>query len=131
MSLTNTDSPELLRAIHVSAGFFKLFGASVEIGRTFSDQEDVPHGPRVAVISDGFWRRRFGADRSLVGKSIPLGGESYLVIGVVRDMEPIHSTFSILGPSLRIDTPAGTPEEQFAVAQADRPEVAHALAGRI
>jgi predicted permease len=42
----------------------------------------------------------------LVGKSISLGDESYVVIGVVRDMEPIHSTSSIMGPSLRIDTPA-------------------------
>lgn len=106
VSLTNTDRPELLRAINVSAGFFKLFGASIEIGRTFTDLEDVPHGPPVAVISDGFWRRRFGADRSLVGKSISLGGESYVVVGVVRDMEPIHFSSSLLGPSLRIDTPA-------------------------
>ena len=107
ISLTNTEHPETLRASHVSAGFFKLFGASVELGRTFTDQEDVPHGPRVAVISDGFWRRRFGADRTLVGKTISLGGESYVVLGVVHDMEPNHSTFSlILGPSLRIDTPA-------------------------
>lgn len=106
VNLTNTDHPELLRTIHVSAGFFKLFGASVEIGRTFTDQEDVPRGPRVAVISDGFWCRRFGADRSLVGKSIPLGGEPYVVIGVVRDLEPIHSAWNSLGPSLHIDTPA-------------------------
>jgi predicted permease len=107
ISLTNTDHPETLRASHVSAGFFKLFGASLEVGQTFTNQEDVPHGPKVAVISDGFWRRRFGADRSLVGKTISLGGESYVVVGVVHDMEPTHSTFSLLmGPSIRIDTPA-------------------------
>ncbi len=107
VSLTNTDHPETLRASHVSAGFFKLFGASVEIGRSFTDQEDVPHGPKVAVISDGFWRRRFGADPSLVGKTISLGGESYVVLGVAPDMEPTYSSFSLwLGPSLRIDTPA-------------------------
>jgi predicted permease len=107
ISLTKTDHPETLRASHVSAGFFRLFGASVEAGRTFTDQEDVPHGPNVAVISDGFWRRRFGADPGLVGNTISLGGESYVVVGVVHDMEPSHSSFSLmLGPSLRIDTPA-------------------------
>jgi hypothetical protein len=107
VSLTNTDHPESLRAIPVSAGFFKLFGVSVVIGRTFAEKEDVPHGPRVVVISEGFWRRRFGADRGVVGKSISLGGEPYLVLGVVRDIEPFHSTFNLmLGPSLRIDTPA-------------------------
>jgi len=106
VNLTNTDRPERLRSIPVSADFFKLFGASIEIGRTFTAQEDVPGGPRLAVLSDGFWRRRFGADRTLVGKSILLGGEPYVVIGIVCDIEPIHSAWNAQGPSLRTDTPA-------------------------
>jgi hypothetical protein len=106
VNLTNTDRPQRLRSIPVSADFFKLFGASIEIGRTFTAQEDVPGGPRLAVLSDGFWRRRFSADRSMVGKSILLGGEPYVVIGIVRDIEPIHSGWNTQGPSLRTDTPA-------------------------
>jgi putative ABC transport system permease protein len=77
------DRPERLTSIHVSAGYFRLFGAPMEIGRPFTAQEDIPHGPRVVVISDGFWRRRFGADRSLLGKAILLGGEPHVVIGVL------------------------------------------------
>ena len=60
VNLTGGDRPERLTSIHVSANYFRLFGAQMEIGRAFTAQEDIPHGPRVAVISDGFWRRRFG-----------------------------------------------------------------------
>jgi putative ABC transport system permease protein len=83
VNLTEGDRPERLAAIHVSADYFRLFGASVEIGRTFTAREDIPGGPRLVVISDGFWRRRFGADRNLLGKGILLGGEPHVVIGVV------------------------------------------------
>ena len=72
VNLTGGDSPEQLKALHVSADYFQLFGAPVEIGRTFTAQEDIPGGPRLVVLSDGFWRQRFGADRKLVGKAILL-----------------------------------------------------------
>ena len=83
INLTGGDRPERLRGIHVSADYFRLFGAQVEIGRTFTAGEDIPGGPRLVVISNGFWRRRFGADRSLVGKAILLAGEPHVVIGVL------------------------------------------------
>jgi predicted permease len=79
--------------MHVSADYFRLFGAQVEIGRTFTAQEDIPGGPRLVVISDGLWRRRFGTDRSLVGRTILLAGEPHVVIGV-------------LGPTFGTDNPA-------------------------
>jgi len=77
------DRPERLTSIHVSASYFRLFGAPIEIGRAFTAEEDIPHGPKVVVISDGFWPPRFGADRSLLGKAILLGGEPHVVIGVL------------------------------------------------
>jgi predicted permease len=83
VNLTGGDRPERLTSFHVSANYFRLFGAPMEIGRPFTAQEDIPHGPKVAVISDGFWRRRFGADRNLLGKAILLGGEPHVVIGVL------------------------------------------------
>jgi putative ABC transport system permease protein len=83
VNLTGGDRPERLTSIHVSASYFRLFGAPMEIGRAFTAQEDIPHGPKVVVVSDGFWRRRFGADRSLLGKAILLGGEPHVVIGVL------------------------------------------------
>ena len=83
MNLTESELPEQVRAVRVSADYFRLFGAPVERGRTFSPDEDRLGGPRVAVISDGLWHRRFGGDPALVGKAILLGGEPHIVIGVL------------------------------------------------
>jgi len=83
VNLTGGDRPEQLKVLHVSADYFRLFGAPVEIGRTFTTQEDIPGGPPLAVISNGLWYRRFGRDRTLVGKAILLGDEPYVVIGVL------------------------------------------------
>jgi predicted permease len=83
ISLTGGDRPEHLKAVHVSAGYFDVFGASARVGRTFLPREDRPHGPRVAVISHGLWVRRFGSDREIVGRSVPLGGVPHEIIGVL------------------------------------------------
>jgi len=83
INLTGRDRPEQLKGVHVSAEFFRLFGARVVAGRTFSAEEDRPGGPPVVVLSGGLWQRRFGSDPNLVGRSIDLGGEPYTVIGVL------------------------------------------------
>ena len=83
VNLTGGDRPEQLKGVHVSAEFFPLFGARVVAGRTFSAEEDRPGGPPLAVITGGLWRRRFGSDPNLVGKSIDLGGEPYTVTGIL------------------------------------------------
>ena len=75
--------PEQLQAGQVSASYFKLFGAPVFRGRTFSSQEDLPGGPRVAVISYGLWQRRFGGDPNIIGKTILLSGDPHEVIGII------------------------------------------------
>jgi putative ABC transport system permease protein len=92
INLTGVDTPEQLKGIHVSANYFKLFGAPIELGRTFSAEEDLPHGPHVVVISDGLWHSHFAADPNMVGKTISLGGEPHVVIGVV-------------GPGFKVDPP--------------------------
>jgi len=83
INLTGGDRPEQLKGIHVSSGFFQLFGARVVAGKTFSAEEDRREGPPVVVLSGGLWQRRFGGDRSLVGKIIDLGGEGYTVTGIL------------------------------------------------
>src|ERR1043165_397451 len=57
---TSSGEPEQLRASQVSADFFPLFGVPMVRGRGFTEEEDRPSGPRVAVISYGLWQRRFG-----------------------------------------------------------------------
>lgn len=83
INLTGGERPEQLKGIHVSGDFFKLFGARVVAGRTFSAEEDRPSGAPVVVLSGGLWQRRFGGDPNLVGKAIDLGGEGFTVVGVL------------------------------------------------
>ena len=75
--------PEQVSGIHVTEGYFRMYGAPVALGRTFTRQEDSPHGGKVVVLSYGLWQRRFGGDTGLAGKSISLGNEPYTVVGVV------------------------------------------------
>ncbi len=83
VNLTGSELPEQLHSAQVSAGYFRLFGAAPVRGRTFSPQEDAPNGPKVAVLSYGFWRRRFGGDAAIVGRTISLGGAAHEVIGIL------------------------------------------------
>jgi predicted permease len=83
LNLSGGDRPEQIKGIHVSHEFFHLFGAQTMLGRTFTAEEDRPRGGSVAVLSYGVWQRRFGADPSIVGKTLALGGESVTVIGVI------------------------------------------------
>lgn len=84
VNFTGGDRPEQLKGVHVSEAFFRLFGARVIAGRTFTAEEDRPGGPALAVVSGGLWRRRFGSDPNLVGKVIDLGGEPFTVIGILN-----------------------------------------------
>jgi putative ABC transport system permease protein len=83
--LTETDPAERLLGRRVTANFFALFGVEPERGRFFLPADDVAGASRVAVISHGLWRRRFGAEESVVGKSVKLNGESHTIIGVAPD----------------------------------------------
>ena len=83
VNLTDSGIPEQLRSGQVSVDYFRLFGAPIIQGRSFSAEEDAPGGPRVAVISEGLWTRRFGRDPAIVGRSISLSGDPHVVIGIV------------------------------------------------
>jgi putative ABC transport system permease protein len=71
------------RGMRVSADFFRVLGVSPLLGREFSADEDQPGGPQVAILSHGYWQRRFGGDRSIVGRAITLDGAPYTVVGVM------------------------------------------------
>ena len=77
------DRPEQVHGIHVTEGYFRLFGAPVMLGRTFTPQEDAPSGGKVVVLSYGLWQRKFGGDANVVGKSLSLGNEPYTIVGVL------------------------------------------------
>jgi predicted permease len=83
MNLTGGDQPQQVQGIHVSAGYFALFGAPVAMGRTFTAAEDSSHGGNVVVLSYGLWKSRFGGNPNIVGSNIQLDGQPYLVVGVI------------------------------------------------
>jgi predicted permease len=83
VNYTGGATPEQLRAGQVSADYFKLFGAKLFRGRTFDSNEDLPNGPKVAVLSHGLWARRFGSDPEIIGKTILLSGDPHEVIGII------------------------------------------------
>ncbi len=83
MNLTGGDHPEQVQAVHVTQGYFALFGAPTIAGRTFTAAEDLPNGGHVAVLSYGLWQRRYGGNSKIVGTTIQLDGQPYLVVGVI------------------------------------------------
>ena len=81
-NLTLADQAERIDLAQTSADFFDAFGVGPQLGRLFvSGDEQAGHAP-VAVLSDALWRRKFGADPSLVGREVNLDGKSYSVIGI-------------------------------------------------
>ncbi|HEX5438019.1 MAG TPA: ABC transporter permease [Gemmatimonadaceae bacterium] len=92
--------PEQLRSAQVSAAFFRLFGARTVLGRTFTEQEDLPNAGRFVVISKPLWQQRFRGDPHIVGTSISLGGDPYTVIGVLDDfsLSDLGGTPDVLVP---------------------------------
>ena len=99
------DRPDLVHGLHVSEAYFRVFGAPVMLGRTFTPQEDLPHGGNVVVLSYGLWQRKFGGNPAVIGNALPLGGEPYTIVGVtgrdfVADLNPICGC-----PSSSIQTP--------------------------
>ncbi len=80
--LSGRGEPERLAGERVSPSFFAVLGVRAALGRTFTAQEDRP-GSGVVVLSNGLWKRRFGGDPRILGRSLRLDGEPTVVIGVM------------------------------------------------
>jgi len=83
LNMTGVDHPEQIQSVFVSANYFRLFGQFVARGRVFTAAEDRPQGNDVVVFSDAFWKRAFGGDPRLIGRTISLSGRPYAVIGIM------------------------------------------------
>jgi len=82
---TSGHLPEMLVNARVSPRFFSVLGTPALLGRTFSSEEDLFNGPSAVVLSEKFWKRRFGGDRAVLGKSLRASGYSFPVVGVMPD----------------------------------------------
>jgi putative ABC transport system permease protein len=83
MSLTGAGEALHVQAALTSANFFDVLRANALLGRVYQDRECQPGHNAVAVLSYAFWQKHFGADRSVLGRSINLDGQAYTVIGVL------------------------------------------------
>ena len=85
--------PEQVHGAHVTEQYFRVFGAPFALGRGFTKDEDRPNGGNVVVLSNGLWKRRFGSDPGIVGRSISIANLPYTIVGVT-------------GPDFDTDPPA-------------------------
>ncbi len=83
LNLGQGDHPEQIKAIHVTADYFAVFGVAPAMGRTFLPQEDLPGGAKAVVLGQDLWKAHFGGDPMLIGKQLLLGGAPYTVVGIL------------------------------------------------
>jgi predicted permease len=81
--LSGGDRPERIEALATSPNYFTLLGVQPRIGRIYTDQDSVPGFIDGVILSDGFWRREFGADPKILGKKVRLDNDPYTVLGVM------------------------------------------------
>jgi len=123
-ALTGTAEPERLTGQRVTATYFRVLGVPPALGRDFDAADDQPHGPRVAIVSDGLAQRRFGGTRAVLGRQVTLDGDPYTVVGVMpRGFE------NVLTPSAEV----WAPRQYGANTSFDGPEWGHhmRLVGRL
>jgi len=99
--LSGLGEPEMLRAAQVSAPFFPMLGVRPVLGRAFDAADDKPGAPPVALLSHGVWKRRFGGDPAVVGRSIALDANPHVIVGV------LPPSFAFVAEAVDVYTPVG------------------------
>jgi putative ABC transport system permease protein len=82
-SVTGTAEPELPRALLVTYGVLNALGVEPLLGRWFSQADDTPGTPETVILTYGYWQRRFGGDKSIVGRALTINSKPTTVIGVM------------------------------------------------
>jgi putative ABC transport system permease protein len=129
--LMGSGEPEQLTADRVTANFFQTLGVRPRLGRGFLPEEELGGGgeDQVVVLSDGFWRRRFGADAGVVGRTITLSGRPYTVVGIAPADFRFARAVDLWAP-LQVDDPeAQRRSESLTVFGRLKPGVTVARAG--
>jgi predicted permease len=100
-NLTGTSQPERINGFMISAQFFPTLGIHPALGRDFNADDDRLGAAPVALLSDGFWHRRYGGSPATLGKSIDLNGTDYTVVGI------LPASFLFYGVDRDVYTPIG------------------------
>jgi putative ABC transport system permease protein len=108
-TLTGLDTPERLLGGRVSAGFFPLLRVQPALGRLFREEDDLPGGENVVVLSHGLWQRRFNGAPNTVGQTLTLDGTTHTVVGVL----PAGFVFPVELADAAIWTPTAADADYF------------------
>lgn len=106
-TLTENGPPERVSGLTVTPAFFPLLGVPPVLGRVFREEESAPGSDKVAILSEGLWRTRFGGREDLIGEEIRLNGELYRVVGVMP------GSFGYPDQTARIWTPIALSAEEL------------------
>ena len=82
-NLTGTGDPEILRGARTSSSLFQVLKVPPMLGRPFHVEEDLPGVPLVVILSNSLWKRRFGSDPGIIGRSVLLNGNTHEVVGIM------------------------------------------------
>jgi predicted permease len=88
--------PEQVATVTVTHGVLPAFGVPASLGRWFSPEDDSPGGARTAILSHGYWQRRFGGDREILGRTVAVDFVPHQIVGVM----PRDFRFADLSPDL-------------------------------
>ena len=98
-NVTGLAEPEQVRTVDVSDGVLQALGTPPEVGRWFFAADQVPGGPETAILSYGYWQRRFGGDRSVIGRSILVDSHPREIVGVMpKGFQFVDADFDLVCP---------------------------------
>jgi predicted permease len=98
-NVTGLAEPEQVRTIDVSDGVLQALAVPPTVGRWLSKVDQVPHGPERVMLSYGYWQRRFGGDRAVVGRNVLVDSRSREIIGVMpRGFRFLDTDFDLIVP---------------------------------
>jgi predicted permease len=98
-NVTGLAEPEQVRTVYVSDGVLQALGVSPEVGRWFSQADQIPRGPERVMLSYGYWQRRFGGDRSVIGRNITLDSRPREIVGVMpQGFRFVSEDFDVIVP---------------------------------
>jgi predicted permease len=98
-SVTGRGEPEQVRTVEVSDGVLQALDVPPALGRWLSEADQVPRGPQRVMLSYGYWQRRFGGDRSVVGRNITVDARPREVVGVMqKGFRVVDTDFDVIVP---------------------------------
>ncbi len=106
-TLGGTDNPQLVPQLMATPNIFETLGVPMQFGRGFTPEDSKPGHTRVLVLGDGVWKKFFHGDRSIIGRTVPINGDPYTVIGVLPPdvLFPMGTGQEMISP-LNVDDPS-------------------------